>query len=109
MPIPAKAWTAFAADSPLRPWSFERRDPGPDDVVIAIKYCGVCHSDLHFAKNDLGGTTYPLTPGHEIVGVVEAVGDAVTRYKAGRRAGPGGSARARRSAWWAWAGSATWR
>jgi len=89
MPIPAKAWTAFDADSPLRPWSFERRDPGPDDVVIAIKYCGVCHSDLHFAKNDLGGTTYPLTPGHEIVGVVETVGEAVTRYKAGDRVGVG--------------------
>jgi uncharacterized zinc-type alcohol dehydrogenase-like protein len=77
MPIATRAFAATAADQPLSPYSFERRDPGPDDVAIEIKYCGVCHSDLHVVKNDLGGTRYPIVPGHEIAGVVTAVGAGV--------------------------------
>lgn len=76
-------YAARAADTPLAPFSFERRDLRPEDVAIEILYCGVCHSDLHQARNDWGGSEYPLVPGHEIVGRVTAVGDTVTRHKVG--------------------------
>lgn len=82
----------YAAQSPtseLAPFPFERRDPRPDDVVIDILYCGVCHSDLHTARNDWGWTTYPIVPGHEVIGRVRAVGAAVTRFKAGDAVGVG--------------------
>ncbi|MBH0236617.1 NAD(P)-dependent alcohol dehydrogenase [Methylobrevis albus] len=77
------------ADQPLGPFSFERRDPGPRDVAIDIHYCGVCHSDLHTARNEWGNTIYPCLPGHEIVGKVSAVGSEVTRFKVGDLAGVG--------------------
>ena len=62
--IKAKAYAAQTAKSPLTPYSFERRDPGPLDVQIDIQYCGICHSDIHMARNEWGMSTYPCVPGH---------------------------------------------
>ncbi len=84
-----EAYAAPAADKPLEPFSFERRDPTPEDVQIDILYCGVCHSDLHMARNEWGFSTYPLVPGHEIVGRVAKVGSAVTKFKEGDLVGVG--------------------
>ncbi|RIY00915.1 NAD(P)-dependent alcohol dehydrogenase [Aureimonas flava] len=78
-----------AADQPLAPFRFERRDVGERDVKIDILFCGVCHSDLHQARNDWRNTTYPCLPGHEIVGRVSAVGAGVTKFKVGDLAGVG--------------------
>ena len=83
MPSQARSYAAQAADSPLAPFSFERRAPLPRDVAIDILYCGVCHSDLHTARSEWGGTLYPCVPGHEIVGRVTAVGGEVTGFKPG--------------------------
>ncbi len=82
-------YAARSATSPLSPFSFERREPGPKDVQIEILYCGVCHSDLHTARNEWTNTTYPVVPGHEIVGRVTKVGSEVTRFKTGDLAGVG--------------------
>jgi len=82
----------YATQSPtskLAPHRFERREPRKDDVVIEILYCGVCHSDLHMARNDWGWSFYPLVPGHEIIGRVSSVGSSVTRFKAGDHVGIG--------------------
>jgi alcohol dehydrogenase (NADP+) len=84
-----KAYATTAADAPLAPFSFERRDPGPDDVQIDILYCGVCHSDLHQARNDWSNSLYPMVPGHEIVGRVVKIGAHVTKFKVGDLAGVG--------------------
>jgi alcohol dehydrogenase (NADP+) len=73
----------------LEPFPIERRATGPKDIQIDIKYCGVCHSDLHFCKNDWGITSYPVVPGHEIIGEVTAIGAEVTRFKIGDRAAIG--------------------
>lgn len=89
MPHSTLAYAAFSPKSDLAPWTFERRDPRPDDVLIEIEYCGVCHSDLHSARNDWGGSKYPLVPGHEIVGRVASVGSAVRNFKEGDRVAVG--------------------
>jgi uncharacterized zinc-type alcohol dehydrogenase-like protein len=80
---PAKGYAAQAADTPLAPYSFARRELRPNDVAIDILFCGVCHSDLHTVRSEWPGTVYPCVPGHEIVGRVTAVGPEVTSFKAG--------------------------
>jgi uncharacterized zinc-type alcohol dehydrogenase-like protein len=85
----AKGYAAQSSTAPLAPFSFERREPRPDDVVIDIQFCGVCHSDLHQARDEWGGSLYPMVPGHEIVGTVKAVGSNVTRFKVGDPAAVG--------------------
>ncbi len=85
----ASAYGAVDSSSPLGPMTITRRDPLPDDVEIEILYCGVCHSDLHFARNEWGISTYPLVPGHEILGRVSAVGSAVTKFVVGDTAAVG--------------------
>ena len=87
--IPARAYAVHSPEDRFAPFSFERRDPQPNDVVIAIRWCGVCHSDLHTARGEWGGTRYPCVPGHEIVGEVTEVGDAVTKFAAGDLVGVG--------------------
>jgi uncharacterized zinc-type alcohol dehydrogenase-like protein len=87
--IPTKGYAAQSATSPVAPFSFERRDPGPHDVQIQILYCGVCHSDLHQIRNEWGNSIYPMVPGHEIVGRVMAVGTHVKKFKEGDLAGIG--------------------
>jgi uncharacterized zinc-type alcohol dehydrogenase-like protein len=84
-----KAYAAQSATEPLAPWTLERRKPRPHDVQIDILYCGVCHSDLHTARNEWGGTIYPVVPGHEIVGKVSAVGDHVKKFRVGDTAAIG--------------------
>lgn len=83
------AWAAHDSGGTLAPLTISRRPAGPHDVVIDIRWCGVCHSDLHMARNDWGVTAYPVVPGHEIVGEVAAVGSDVTRFKAGDRVAVG--------------------
>jgi uncharacterized zinc-type alcohol dehydrogenase-like protein len=82
-------YAAHNARSPLVPFNFERREPGPNDVVIEIDYCGICHSDIHQVRDEWGGSIYPMVPGHEIVGHVTAVGASVTKFKKGDLAGVG--------------------
>ncbi len=84
-----KGYATYAADEPLKPFSFERRDPTPRDVQIEILFCGICHSDLHIARNEWGGTIYPCVPGHEIVGRVVKVGREVKEFKEGDLAAVG--------------------
>ena len=82
-------YAAQNATSPLAPFDFERREPGPKDVVVEVDFCGICHSDIHQVRNEWGESMYPMVPGHEIVGHVTAVGAAVTKFKVGDRAGVG--------------------
>src|SRR5215213_2941792 len=84
-----KAFGTEAADAPLRGLNINRRNPAPHDVEIEILYCGVCHSDLHTARNEWHGTIYPCVPGHEIVGKVVSVGAHVTKFKEGDHAAVG--------------------
>ena len=79
--IQSNGYAAQDRKSPLTPFRFERRDPGPKDVVVAIEFCGICHSDLHQVRDEWGGSMYPMVPGHEIVGKVTAVGSEVTKFK----------------------------
>lgn len=87
--LKTRGFAAHAAQSPLVPFDFDRREPGPADVLIEILYCGVCHSDLHTVRNEWHGTTYPCVPGHEIVGRVARVGSAVKNFKPGDAAAVG--------------------
>jgi uncharacterized zinc-type alcohol dehydrogenase-like protein len=84
-----KAYGTEAANAPLHPMKINRRELLPHDVEMDILYCGICHSDLHQIKNEFGGATYPLVPGHEIVGRVTKTGDRVTKFKAGDLAAVG--------------------
>jgi uncharacterized zinc-type alcohol dehydrogenase-like protein len=87
--LSSKGYAAQSATSPLAPFAFERRDPGPADVQIDIVYCGVCHSDLHTARGEWPGTRYPCVPGHEIVGRVARVGGQVSKFRTGDLVGVG--------------------
>jgi len=87
--IDAQGYAALDPTTPLAPFSFQRRAPGERDVQIEILYCGVCHSDLHTARNEWNNTLYPSVPGHEIVGRVVAVGSAVSGFKVDDIAGVG--------------------
>ena len=83
------AWGASAASKPIAPMTIERREPGPRDVAIEVLFCGVCHSDIHQARDEWGGGLFPMVPGHEIVGRVSAVGRDVKNHKVGDRVGVG--------------------
>ena len=85
----SKGYAALDKQSPLAPFSFTRREPLPTDIAIDVLYCGVCHSDLHMARNEWGNSVYPMVPGHEIVGRVTATGSAVTKFKVGDIAAAG--------------------
>lgn len=87
--MPTKAYAAASATSPLAPYTIERRELLANDVAIEISHCGVCHSDLHTARNEWSGTVYPCVPGHEIIGRVSAVGAQVKRFKPGDLAAVG--------------------
>lgn len=87
--LKTKAYAAASATESLKPFEFNRREPGPTDVLIDIKFCGICHSDIHTARNEWGGTNYPCVPGHEIAGVITKVGDKVSKFKVGDKVGVG--------------------
>jgi len=89
MALTIQGYAAQSATTPLAPHGFERRDPRPDDVVIDILYCGVCHSDIHQARNEWHNSIYPMVPGHEIIGRVSAVGAEVSKFKVGDMVGVG--------------------
>jgi D-arabinose 1-dehydrogenase-like Zn-dependent alcohol dehydrogenase len=84
-----KAYATHAADAPLVPFTFAYRDPDPEEIEIQILYCGICHTDVHQARNEWGGTTYPCVPGHEIVGRVTKAGSRVKKFKEGDLAAVG--------------------
>ncbi len=84
-----RSYAAASASSPLKPFSIQRRDPGPRDVQIEILYCGVCHSDLHQARNEWSNTIYPCVPGHEIIGRVVKAGSKVSKFHEGDMAAVG--------------------
>src|ERR1700729_3489295 len=84
-----KGFAAQSAKTPLAPFQFQRREPGDHDVLIPIDYCGVCHSDIHQARDEWGGSTFPMVPGHEIAGVVTKGGPKTKRYRVGDTGGVG--------------------
>lgn len=87
--IQVKGYAAAQAKAPLAPYNFQRREVGPHDVLIEIQYCGVCHSDIHQARDEWGGSIFPMVPGHEIVGKILKVGERVENFKVGDLAGVG--------------------
>jgi uncharacterized zinc-type alcohol dehydrogenase-like protein len=84
-----QAWGVAAAGSPLAPMTIERREPGPHDVLLEVLFCGVCHSDIHQARDEWSGGIFPMVPGHEIVGRVVRVGSAAKKFQVGALAGVG--------------------
>lgn len=89
MTVETRAYAAMAASAPLVPHTITRREVGPHDVAIDIKFAGICHSDIHQGREEWGGAIFPMVPGHEIAGVIVAVGSAVTKFKVGDHAGIG--------------------
>ncbi len=87
--IKTKAYAANRCGEELKPLEIQRREPGANDVLIDIKFCGVCHSDVHQVKDEWGGARFPMVPGHEIAGIVASIGEQVTRFKPGDRVGVG--------------------
>ncbi|MGY4744942.1 NAD(P)-dependent alcohol dehydrogenase [Streptomyces sp. ATMOS53] len=87
--LTANAYATTSATEPLTPMTIERREVGPRDVLIDIKYCGICHTDIHWVRGDWGAKDYPVVPGHEIAGVVTEVGSDVSKYAVGDRVGVG--------------------
>ncbi len=87
--IQSRGYAAYDAETDLKPFEFERRDLRDTDILIDIKFCGVCHSDIHQVRNEWGGSLYPMVPGHEIVGHVVRTGSSVTGFKAGDLIGVG--------------------
>lgn len=87
--IKTKAYAALGAKEALGLFEFERRDVGEDDVLIDILYCGICHSDVHQVRDEWGGSTFPMVPGHEIFGTVSKIGTAVSKFKEGDHVGVG--------------------
>lgn len=87
--LPTRGYAAMTVKAPLRPFAFERRDVGPHDVLITISHCGICHSDIHMARNEWGSSIFPMVPGHEIIGTVTKLGRAVKLFRVGDRVGVG--------------------
>ena len=87
--LATQGYAAAGVKAPLAPFSFERRDLKPDDVQIDIQFCGICHSDIHQVRDEWGGSTFPMVPGHEITGTVAAVGSGIKKYQVGDRVGVG--------------------
>ena len=87
--LPTKGYAVMTAKAALQPFAFERRDLGPHDVLIAITHCGICHSDIHQARDEWGGSIFPMVPGHEIVGTIMRAGSAVKQFHIGETAGIG--------------------
>ncbi|HOW59024.1 MAG TPA: NAD(P)-dependent alcohol dehydrogenase [Candidatus Omnitrophota bacterium] len=86
---PTKAYAAESAVKPLGPFEFNRRAVGPNDILIDIHFCGICHSDIHQVRDEWGHSLYPMVPGHEIVGIIAQVGAQVKKFKPGDRVGVG--------------------
>ncbi|KAK7376688.1 hypothetical protein VNO80_02102 [Phaseolus coccineus] len=87
--VTVSGWAAHDSSGKISPYTFKRRENGVNDVTIKILYCGICHTDLHYAKNEWGITMYPVVPGHEIVGVITETGSDVKGFKEGDRVGVG--------------------
>ena len=87
--IATRGYAVSGPEAGFEPFEFHRREVGPNDILIDIRYCGICHSDIHQAKGEWGNSTYPMVPGHEIVGTVSKIGSEVTKFKVGDIAGIG--------------------
>ncbi|MGH7256351.1 MAG: NAD(P)-dependent alcohol dehydrogenase [Nitrospirales bacterium] len=87
--LSTKGYAAMKAGEALQPFTFERRQPGPQEVLINIRYCGICHSDIHQARDEWGGAIFPMVPGHEIVGTAVRVGSSVKAVREGDTVGVG--------------------